>query len=305
MYYAPITYPNPYYPHVNTPVYNTNGMSRNSQGSDKQLIEDILDGIKREASSIDLYRQLADAAPNESHKNDILHALENKRGHLNQFTNLYFSLTGKQPEYETETETFDSYSEGLEKAYQADMEGYEEFQRSGLSTPYPQVQHAFLIASNAQREIASRLEYLNADASNEQTHGDYGSQSFVVNMEDVTKQNDNYRRALWTGEHLQLTLMSIEVGGDIGLEVHPNLDQFLRLEQGQGLVQMGDSEDDVDFEEHVYADYAIFVPAGRWHNLTNTGNEPIKLYSIYAPPEHPFGTVHETKAIAMEAEEHH
>jgi mannose-6-phosphate isomerase-like protein (cupin superfamily) len=134
---------------------------------------------------------------------------------------------------------------------------------------------------------------------------DHGSEPFVVDIERVTKQNKTFRTALWTGEHLQLTLMSIDVGEDIGLEVHPHLDQFLRLEQGQGLVQMGDSRHHLDFQAHVYPGYAIFVPAGKWHNLTNTGQRPIKLYSIYAPPEHPFGTVHETKADAMAAEEHH
>lgn len=134
---------------------------------------------------------------------------------------------------------------------------------------------------------------------------DYGPNPFVVDIEKVTKQNKNYRTALWTGEHLQLTLMNIVVGGDIGLEVHPNLDQFIRIEEGQGLVQMGDSKDNLDFEEEVYADYAFVIPAGKWHNLTNTGNKPIKLYSIYAPPQHPYGTIHETKEVAMAAEENH
>ncbi|NEY73793.1 cupin domain-containing protein [Bacillus mesophilus] len=133
---------------------------------------------------------------------------------------------------------------------------------------------------------------------------DYGQQPFVVDMEEVTKKNKNFRTALWTGKHLQLTLMSINVGESIGLESHPNLDQFIRIEQGQGLVQMGDQKDRLDFQQNAYEDYAIFIPAGKWHNLTNTGNKPIKLYSIYAPPEHPFGTVHETKAIAMAAENH-
>ncbi|MBB5171965.1 cupin domain-containing protein [Texcoconibacillus texcoconensis] len=134
---------------------------------------------------------------------------------------------------------------------------------------------------------------------------DYGSQPFVVDIEEVTKQNNTFRTALWTGQHLQLTLMSIGVGEDIGLEAHPNLDQFIRIEQGQGIVQMGDSPSHLNFQQEAFADYAIFIPAGKWHNLTNTGNVPIKLYSIYAPPEHPYGTVHETKDIAMASEEHH
>jgi mannose-6-phosphate isomerase-like protein (cupin superfamily) len=96
--------------------------------------------------------------------------------------------------------------------------------------------------------------------------------------------------------------MSINVGEDIGLEVHPTVDQFLRIEEGQGIVQMGDTKDNLYFERRVYDDDAIMVPAGKWHNIINTGNKPLKLYSIYAPPEHPFGTVHETKADAMAAE---
>lgn len=134
---------------------------------------------------------------------------------------------------------------------------------------------------------------------------DYGPEPFVVNIEEAAKQNNYFRIALWTGSHLQLTLMSINVGEDIGLEVHPDLDQFLRIEEGQGLVQMGDNKCNLDFQRYVYEDYAFIIPAGKWHNLINTGNKPIKLYSIYAPPQHPYGTVHQTKAIAEAAEEHH
>ncbi len=134
---------------------------------------------------------------------------------------------------------------------------------------------------------------------------DYGPAPFVVNIEEATIQNNTFRTALWTGEHLQLTLMSINVGEDIGLEVHPDLDQFIRIEQGQGLVLMGDRKDRPDFRAEVYDDFAFIFPAGKWHNLINTGSVPLKLYSIYAPPEHPRGTVHRTKAEAEAAEEHH
>jgi mannose-6-phosphate isomerase-like protein (cupin superfamily) len=134
---------------------------------------------------------------------------------------------------------------------------------------------------------------------------DYGPEPFVVNIEQATKQNNTFRTALWTGNHLQLTLMSIDVGEDIGLEVHPNLDQFIRIEEGQGLVKMGDKKDKLDFQTKVYDDYAFIIPAGKWHNLINTGHKPIKLYSIYAPPQHPYGTVHETKADSEAAEGNH
>ncbi|WP_343216299.1 cupin domain-containing protein [Clostridium frigoris] len=134
---------------------------------------------------------------------------------------------------------------------------------------------------------------------------DYGPEPFVINIEKATVQNNNFRTALWTGTHLQLTLMSINVGEDIGLEVHPNLDQFIRIEEGQGLVKMGDRKDMLYFQEKVYDDFAFIIPAGKWHNLINTGKKPLKLYSIYAPPQHPKGTVHETKAIAEAAENNH
>lgn len=134
---------------------------------------------------------------------------------------------------------------------------------------------------------------------------DYGPEPFVVDIHDATMQNDTFRAALWTGKHLQLTLMSINPGEDIGIEMHPDVDQFIRIESGMGTVKMGNSRDQFDFQKKVYDDDVIFIPAGKWHNLMNTGNVPLKLYSIYAPPNHPRGTVHKTKKEAMEAEEHH
>jgi len=132
---------------------------------------------------------------------------------------------------------------------------------------------------------------------------DYGPEPFLIDIEKASKENKNYRRTLWTGKNLQVTLMSIDVGESIGLEVHPNNDQFIRIEEGQGLVQMGDQKARLDYEQSVYDEYAIMIPAGKWHNVTNTGRKPLKLYAIYAPPEHPRGTVHETKEIAEMAEE--
>ncbi|OWV38849.1 hypothetical protein CE489_05230 [Bacillus spizizenii] len=131
---------------------------------------------------------------------------------------------------------------------------------------------------------------------------DYGPKPFVVNINRATKQNNTFRTALWTGKHFQVTLMSIGIGEDIGLEMHSNVDQFLRIEQGRGIVKMGKSKDNLNFQRNVYDDSAIVIPAGTWHNVINTGNTPLKLYSIYAPPNHPFGTVHKTKADAAAAE---
>ncbi|KPB06407.1 cupin domain-containing protein [Bacillus sp. CHD6a] len=133
---------------------------------------------------------------------------------------------------------------------------------------------------------------------------DYGPNPFVTDINQATLQNNTFRTALWTGTQFQITLMSINPGEDIGLEMHPDVDQFLRLEQGQGIVQMGEDKNNLNFERMVVDDYAIVIPAGTWHNLTNTGNTPLKLYSIYAPPNHPFGTVHPTKADAEAAEEY-
>lgn len=131
---------------------------------------------------------------------------------------------------------------------------------------------------------------------------DYGPHPFVVDINEATKQNNTFRTALWTGNHLQVTLMSINVGDDIGLEIHPDVDQFIRVEEGQGLVQMGSNKDRMNFQAKVFDDFAIMIPAGTWHNIINTGNKPLKVYSIYAPPHHPHGTVHETKADAEAAE---
>ncbi|EGT3617186.1 cupin domain-containing protein [Clostridium perfringens] len=134
---------------------------------------------------------------------------------------------------------------------------------------------------------------------------DYGPQPFVVDINEATKQNDTFRTALWTGDHLQVTLMSIDVGDDIGLEMHPDVDQFIRVEEGQGLVQVGSNKDRMDSQARVYDDFAIMIPARTWHNIINTGNQPLKVYSIYAPPHHPHGTIHETKADAEAAEKNH
>lgn len=123
---------------------------------------------------------------------------------------------------------------------------------------------------------------------------DHGKEAYVVNIDKYSHENSNYRTTIWTGEKLQVTVMSIAVGDDIGLEVHHGIDQFLRIEAGRGLCQMGDAEDDLSFEQEVGADEAIFVPADKWHNVTNIGDEPLKLYTVYAGPDHLPGTLHET-----------
>lgn len=132
---------------------------------------------------------------------------------------------------------------------------------------------------------------------------DHGPDPFTVPIDQAVCRNSHFRTALWTGCHLQLTLMCIPAGGEIGLEQHPDTDQFLCLVSGNGLVKMGDCRDKADFERQVCAKDAVFVPAGTWHNMINTGCEPLRLYSVYAPPQHPRGTVHRTKAAADAAED--
>lgn len=131
---------------------------------------------------------------------------------------------------------------------------------------------------------------------------DYGPKPFVTNIDSAVMRNNNYRRALWTGKYLQLTLMSIPVGGEIGLEVHPDTDQFIRIENGYGLAMMGSEKNSLNYQRPVKGGFAVFVPAGTWHNILNTGRTPLKLYTVYAPPHHPHGTVQATKAIADEQE---
>ena len=129
---------------------------------------------------------------------------------------------------------------------------------------------------------------------------DQGGKPFVININKASKENNNYRTAIWTSHFMQVTLMSIDVGDDIGLEIHPHTDQFLRIEDGNGLAMMGNSKHNLTYRKQVTDDDAIMVPAGTWHNVKNTGNKPLKLYSIYAPPHHPFGTIEQTKEDAMQ-----
>jgi mannose-6-phosphate isomerase-like protein (cupin superfamily) len=127
---------------------------------------------------------------------------------------------------------------------------------------------------------------------------------YVGDIEQATLDNTTFRTVLFTGAHTQLTVMSIEQGDDIGREVHPEHDQFIRIEQGTGRVELSTSEDSVDETYDVEADWAMIVPAGIWHNVVNTGDGELKVYSLYSPPEHPDGTVHRTKADAVAAEAH-
>ena len=127
---------------------------------------------------------------------------------------------------------------------------------------------------------------------------------WVGDIEQETLANTTFRTVVFTGEHTQLTVMSLDPSESIGREVHEDIDQFLRVERGSGRVELGRSEGSIDETHEVRDDWAVIVPAGVWHDVVNTGDGELKLYSLYSPPEHPDGTVHETKADAEAAEQH-
>ena len=127
---------------------------------------------------------------------------------------------------------------------------------------------------------------------------DVGPQPQSFDLESATKDNAEYRSVAWSGRYLQVTLMSIPVGGDVGLEAHPDTDQFLRLDTGHGRVQMGAAKDALTFEKDVSDGWCVLVPAGTWHNITNTGTTPMQLYTVYAPAHHRPDAVQATAAAA-------
>ncbi len=124
-------------------------------------------------------------------------------------------------------------------------------------------------------------------------------QPYHGNIEEAAKGNENFRKVLFTGAHSQLVLMSLAAGEDIGMEVHNDVDQFFRIESGEGKAIIA------GVEYPLTDGTALVIPAGTEHNIVNTAGESLKLYTIYSPANHPAGTVHATKAEAMAAEEHH
>ena len=131
---------------------------------------------------------------------------------------------------------------------------------------------------------------------------DHGPVPFAADITRAAQQNMNFRTAYWTGCHLQMTLMCIPIGGEVGLENHPDTDQFIRVEAGQGCVMIGACKDKLNQMQQLNENDAVFVPAGTWHYIRNTGKCPLKLSSIYAPPHHPHGAIHRTKADSDDAE---
>lgn len=115
---------------------------------------------------------------------------------------------------------------------------------------------------------------------------------FCDDIERLTLDNEDFRRVLYTGQHLQLVLMTLQAKEEIGEEVHPDRDQFFRFEEGQGVVDMDGRENSVE------DDFAVIVPAGTRHNVRNTGTVPLRFYTLYGPPEHKDKVVQRTKGEA-------
>lgn len=132
---------------------------------------------------------------------------------------------------------------------------------------------------------------------------DQGKKPTVLCLRKDAYLNTNFRTAAWTGTHLQLTLMNIPASGEIGLERHDDLDQLLYIESGCARVYMGETKECVKCVSAVGSGSAVIIPAGTWHNLINVQNAPVKLFSVYAPPQHPFCTVHKSKLDSDLAEE--
>ncbi|TGO05104.1 cupin domain-containing protein [Serinibacter arcticus] len=132
---------------------------------------------------------------------------------------------------------------------------------------------------------------------------DNGPNPNAFDIEAATVQNGDYRRVAWSGKHLQVVLMAIQPGKAIGLEVHHGTDQFLRIDAGKGRVKMGPDKDDLSFQQDVSDGWSIQVPAGTWHDVENTGDEPLRLYTVYAPTHHAQGIVQATAEDADADEE--
>ena len=129
---------------------------------------------------------------------------------------------------------------------------------------------------------------------------DYGGAPLILNLPIAAERNESFRQALWTGEHLQLTVMTLPIGGEIGAEMHDTLDQMLRVESGVALVRIGEDKEHLRDTRRVGAGSVFLNPSGTYHNVLNAGREPLKLSSVYAHPAHPKGTVHKTKEDAVE-----
>ncbi|GEN87776.1 cupin domain-containing protein [Oceanobacillus sp. FSL W8-0428] len=291
------------------PLYQQqmNRMNPNlNQGNayDEQTANMVEETLQREASLIPMYFQVLDQFRQGVSGQGIMYAVQSKNQIAAGLEQVYQYFTGQQ--IDTRQSEYKQAENGsIESVYEHALQGYEENYRKSEQINEPHSRQLLYQLAMTDYQIANYLAgYLepHQDAQIYSRVTDYGGNPFIIDIENAAEANTNYRTALWTGEHLQVTLMSIPVGSDIGLEVHPDTDQFLRIEEGEGTVQMGNRQDNLTIQQHVEEDSAIMVPAGTWHNITNTGDEALKLYTIYAPPHHPFGTVERTKEEAMQKE---
>lgn len=120
---------------------------------------------------------------------------------------------------------------------------------------------------------------------------DYGPTPYVTNATCKALQNSTFRTALWTGHYLQMTIMSIPPCSDIGLEIHEDTDQIIHIEQGMGILKMGKHKNDLNWCQNICRGDSLFIPAGTWHNIINCERTPLKVSSIYGPPQHPAGII--------------
>jgi mannose-6-phosphate isomerase-like protein (cupin superfamily) len=160
-------------------------------------------------------------------------------------------------------------------------------------------------AEEAEEHHHDHHDHHDHESVDYEPHGDdMGMLPWAVNIADLTNTNGNYRHAMWTGNFMQLAFMSLQPGEKINLELHNHHDQFIRVEQGEALVLMGKSEDAMTFNQQVAAGWGIMIPAGYWHEVQNTGDTELKLYTIYGPSEHKPGTIHATYKAAIEDHHH-
>ena len=160
-----------------------------------------------------------------------------------------------------------------------------------------QIERDMQMRMNGERGYLSRGEH-NLNTSNckkaceDISHID---EVFVINMPRAAERNGNFREAIWTGKYLQTTLMSINRGDDIGIELHADTDQYIRIERGDAIALLGEKQDALNRRYELHRGDAIYVPAGVWHNIINAGRCSLKISSTYAPPHHPKGTVEQSK----------
>ncbi len=152
-----------------------------------------------------------------------------------------------------------------------------------------------VLARRFENEHHENTEPAMCNSCENKCENEHGGDVFATNIGRMAVRNNNFRESIWTGKYLQLTLMSIKRGEEIGIELHSDTDQYIRVEHGAALAKVGDKEDDLDQTYRLFSGDAIFIPAGKWHNITNIGRCELKLSSVYAPPHHPKCTVEENK----------